>query len=1026
VIPNRKNGRRPDGPATLVQEQPSSVAAERGVTTDAEGEPRPAVVPPAQAAAPVEPEGSGIRGIFHQARQWGELRRTPYGARPVFVITLIALFQTIDTEAFRLAAPDIIQTLEIDVRALVELNRIVALVGLFAALGVGWYADRHRRVPLLALGTLASGIMAMLAGRANSMLSLSIPRVADDAAAIAATVPAGSLLADYYPVPSRGRVFAVLGTLTSLGTILALPAAGFGVTYLGLRNALIAFGAPIAIMGVVALFTLREPVRGYFEREAAGADEEVALTQDEPQSFGEAWRTVWAVRTLRRLFFAQICNGAGLVVFAFYSIYLAEHYHLSILQRGLLGMPTAIVTVIGGYLGGGLLDFFGRRNPARVLTTLGIFGAITSLGLAGIAFGPPVPVLVAFSAVFGFGSALVGPATGAIFSQVIPPNVRTQGLQMTGLATVPAIIFVLPMALTIWDTYGYTQLFLFGVPFLVVGSLIAASAGPFFDFDRRSAAAQALAAHEWRMNKLAGRGKLLVCRGVDVEYDGVQVLFGVDLDIEEGEIVALLGTNGAGKSTLLRAISGSQEASSGGIVFDGRNITHMPPHEIAARGVVHMPGGRGVFPGLTVQENLMLANWLADDQEEAAAGVAEVFELFPILARRADEQASLLSGGEQQMLSLAQAFLAKPKLLMIDELSLGLAPAVVGQLLDVVKAIHARGTTIIVVEQSVNVALTIADKAVFMEKGEVRFVGPTEDLLRRPDILRAVYVKGTGGLSAVPMRPSHDRGTPGSLVLSTEGIVKRFGGVVALDGVDLELREGEALGLIGPNGSGKTTLFDIISGFQSPDAGVVRFQGVDITDLRPDLRARRKLIRRFQDARLYPSLTVNETLLVALEQQNQSKGLLQNAFRAPQARRADRLLRVKADRLIEMLELGAFRDKFVRELSTGLRRIVDLSCALAAEPVVLLLDEPSSGVAQAEAEALGPLLKRVRYETGCSLLMVEHDMPLISTVSDELVALERGRILVRGRPDEVLNDERVIEAYLGTSEAAVRRSGEVV
>ena len=174
---------------------------------------------------------------------------------------------------------------------------------------------------------------------------------------------------------------------------------------------------------------------------------------------------------------------------------------------------------------------------------------------------------------------------------------------------------------------------------------------------------------------------------------------------------------------------------------------------------------------------------------------------------------------------------------------------------------------------------------------------------------------------------------------------------------------------------------------------------------------------------MFGSLTVFETILVALEQRLEVRSTFLSAFGAPQARRAERRLRLRADRLIELLELGAFRDKFVVELSTGLRRIVDLACVLAAEPRVLLLDEPSSGIAQAEAEGLGPLLSRVRFETGCSLLVIEHDMPLISSISDELLALEQGQLIMRGTPDEVLNDDRVIEAYLGTSEAALRRSG---
>jgi ABC-type branched-subunit amino acid transport system ATPase component len=539
-----------------------------------------------------------------------------------------------------------------------------------------------------------------------------------------------------------------------------------------------------------------------------------------------------------------------------------------------------------------------------------------------------------------------------------------------------------------------------------------------------------MAGEEWRRTQESGRSKLLVCRDIDVEYDGVQVLFGVDFDVERGETIALLGTNGAGKSTLLRAISGTQEASGGAVVFDGRDITHMPPHEVAQRGVIHMPGGRGVFPGLSVKDNLLLGAWMIDDDHEKKVRLAEVYEIFPVLKTRADTLAGSLSGGEQQQLSLAQAFLGNPRLLMIDELSLGLSPAVVAELLDKVREVRERGTTVIIVEQSVNVALTIAERAIFMEKGEVRFFGQTEELLRRPDILRAVYVKGTGALTEGPSaarrstaeqrRLDLDRAAP---ALQVQGIVKRYGGVTALDGLSFDVAEGAVLGLIGPNGSGKTTLFDVVSGFQRADEGHVLYRGEDVTKLAPDERARRGLVRRFQDARLFPSLTTYETLLVALDQRLEVRNTVINAAALPQARRAERRLRARADRLIELLELGAYRDKFIKELSTGLRRIVDIACTLASDPKVLLLDEPSSGIAQSEAEGLAPLLRRVRHETGCTILIIEHDMPLLSRVADELIALESGQFLTRGSPAEVLNDDRVIESYLGTAEGAVQRSG---
>ncbi|HEV7762771.1 MAG TPA: ATP-binding cassette domain-containing protein, partial [Acidimicrobiales bacterium] len=240
----------------------------------------------------------------------------------------------------------------------------------------------------------------------------------------------------------------------------------------------------------------------------------------------------------------------------------------------------------------------------------------------------------------------------------------------------------------------------------------------------------------------AAEGEVLLdARGVEVGYGGVRVLFGVDLDVRQGEAVALLGTNGAGKSTLLRAISGLVDCQRGSILFAGDDIAGLAPHRVAGLGILQMPGGQGVFPTLTVAENLRVAGWLhRRDPAAVAAGVERVHELFPVLAERAGERASHLSGGQQQMLALSMAVLGRPRLLMIDELSLGLAPAVVGQLMRFVDHLREQGTTLLVVEQSVNVALEIADRAVFLERGEVRFSGPARDLLQRPDLLRSVFL----------------------------------------------------------------------------------------------------------------------------------------------------------------------------------------------------------------------------------------------------------------------------------------------
>ncbi len=236
---------------------------------------------------------------------------------------------------------------------------------------------------------------------------------------------------------------------------------------------------------------------------------------------------------------------------------------------------------------------------------------------------------------------------------------------------------------------------------------------------------------------------LLEVKGLTVSYGGVRVLFGVDLEIRRGEVVALLGTNGAGKSTTLNAISGIVEPDGGNVWFEGEPVTGEAPEHTVARGIVQVPGGRGVFPGLTVEENLRMGAFLLrHDGEIAEQRMAEALAMFPRLKERRRQRAGLLSGGERQMLTLAQSFLLRPKLLLIDELSLGLAPTVVQELLEAVRRMNADGVTVVLVEQSVNVALTLAERAYFMEKGEVRFSGPTAQLLKRPDLLRSVFLEG--------------------------------------------------------------------------------------------------------------------------------------------------------------------------------------------------------------------------------------------------------------------------------------------
>jgi branched-chain amino acid transport system ATP-binding protein len=517
----------------------------------------------------------------------------------------------------------------------------------------------------------------------------------------------------------------------------------------------------------------------------------------------------------------------------------------------------------------------------------------------------------------------------------------------------------------------------------------------------------------------------LACHAIDVAYDKVQVLFGVEMEVEEGEIVALLGTNGAGKSTLLKAISGLVKPSAGTIMFDGRDITRADPVQTSKLGIIQVPGGKAVFPTLTIAEHFRASTWLyaKEDSREVRARIDRVLELFPRLRERWGQMAGNLSGGEQQQLALGMAFVAKPRLLIIDELSLGLAPTIVEQLLDVVRAIHDQGCTVILVEQSVNVALTIARRAYFMEKGEVRFSGSTDELLQRGDILRSVFLQGAvKGNPAASARTTTTNGHGGP-VLEVEGLTKRFGGITAVEDVTFELKPQEILGLIGPNGAGKTTIFDMLSGLLPIDGGRIRLAGIDITHWAPDRRAAAGLGRSFQDARIFPSLTVAENIAIGLERHLPDRDHLAAVLNLPAMQQQEEDVAFTVEDLIELMGLGAFRDKFVSELSTGSRRIVDLAMAIAHDPTVLILDEPSSGIAQRETEALGPLLKQIQAEAGCAMLIIEHDMPLINFVSDEIIALELGAIICQGPPEQVMKDPAVITAYLGGDLDVIERSG---
>ena len=237
-------------------------------------------------------------------------------------------------------------------------------------------------------------------------------------------------------------------------------------------------------------------------------------------------------------------------------------------------------------------------------------------------------------------------------------------------------------------------------------------------------------------------GNGLRVRDLDVSYGRVQILFGLDLDVGTGESVAMLGTNGAGKTTLLRAISGLLAPARGTVTLDGVDLTRVAAEDRARRGVVQVRGA-DVFPGLSVDENLRAAVVAHPAlRKDTARRIERVYDVFPALQAHRKQDASSLSGGEQQMVALACALLFEPKLLLVDELSLGLAPLVVQRLLDVLVQLREAGQAMLVVEQSLTVAARLAERVVFLEKGAIRFDGPISELTARDEFARAVFLGG--------------------------------------------------------------------------------------------------------------------------------------------------------------------------------------------------------------------------------------------------------------------------------------------
>ena len=249
-------------------------------------------------------------------------------------------------------------------------------------------------------------------------------------------------------------------------------------------------------------------------------------------------------------------------------------------------------------------------------------------------------------------------------------------------------------------------------------------------------------------------------------------------------------------------------------------------------------------------------------------------------------------------------------------------------------------------------------------------------------------------------------------LLRTRDVSKNFGGVTALQEVDISVGAKEIVGLLGPNGAGKTTLFNVVSGFLKPNTGRILFEENEIQHLLPYERVALGIGRTFQHVKLFRNLTVYENLLVA-QHRHLSSGSFSAMLRLPGWRRDEKEARDRVETILDQVNLRPWADKKPTELSYGTTRFLELACVLSLKPKVLLLDEPASGIQQKEVEALGPMLKRIRDENDCSILLIEHDMSLLLSTAERIYALDFGKVIAEGTPDEVTHNDQVLESYLG-------------
>lgn len=669
------------------------------------------------------------------------------------VLLLFTVFEEFDRVAMQVLGPDIQETLGVSDTVLLGLQSFGGVVLVLATLPFAWLADRRRRVRVMSAASALWLAFVAITGSVVNTFQMGLARAGSGFGA-SARVPIGpSLVADQYPMAVRTRIFAIEALGRPLGQVLGPLFAGAIVVAAGndAGDWRVVFFALLVPAGLTILwsFTLKEPTRGRQEQEAVLGKSVVESEAEPPVLLSAAFQRLKKVRT-----FYFLVVGIGVLGFALiavpgaFNLLLKNTYNYSAFTRGWVGAITWSGALIGIPLAGRIGEKLFRNNPPSALRMMGtcilFYGVFVTVGLR---FHSAV-VMIAFVTI---GNAFQGAAftqMGPAISAIVPYQMRSQAFAMVGV-----YIFLMGgffgglLAGGLSDAHGErTALTAVVPPAALIGGLLIIYGSRFMkrDIALTIGELKEQQAELLRLQNDPGNIPVLQVRNVDVSYGNLQVLFDVGFDVRQGEVLALLGTNGAGKSTILKAISGLVMPDRGVVRMNGRTITLVEPQYRASMGLVLVPGGEAVFSSMTVEENLLVWSRQIADHGKRKEKLAQVHETFDMLWQRRDQRAGSLSGGQQQMLALAKAVMLDPELLCIDELSLGLAPVVVQDLLKIVEKLKEQGVTMVIVEQSVNVALSIADRAVFMERGQVKFEGPAQELLERDDLLRAVFLSGAG------------------------------------------------------------------------------------------------------------------------------------------------------------------------------------------------------------------------------------------------------------------------------------------